>query len=484
MGIRKAMHEDISNVGLPSEKEDTGKTYLEESIALVEKWSKTPGMDGKGLYENFAKFPKKIANTVQLLERQEKYLARMNETQVSSAFNTLPQNIMRVIRLGYPNSVRGEIFHEFAMQSLHDSFYYIEPVYGTTLRDATADATTYESASFTYDTTKNSTALGTGDASTVTFTATPASGAVPIVSAKSLVRVDGVLKAVDDGSNGWTTFVAGEVTAGTITYTTGAVSITFATAPATGAVLTLETNYDAEDSDLYAQYGSIKLKTTRKDFKPTPKILKLSWSWQSEVMMDMDLDLNAEEVLVQSAAEEFKKCIDFEACLLGYKTSLDKTAINFNADFRSSGAANPFDYYNTFYRSLRKVSSQIYKALQRGGVNRIYGGPDAVGFLASIGGWIDAPNVAQIGAFQAGTLRNIPVYQVPISIVPNAELVCVYKNPQNDSDVAIAFGTAVPLYRTTTLQYANLYSETALAILEDAQAVRPEYIRRMTFTNL
>lgn len=481
-GVRDTMREDLSNIGLRTEKKETNETFMQESTRLLEKWSKIDAVQGKGLAENFAKYPKKIANTVQLLERQEEYLDRMNESMVSSTFNTVPNNIIRVIRLGYPNSIRGELFHEFAMQTTKDSFYYIEPVYGSTLRDATSGEVTYEKPSFTYDTTKISTSLGTGDASTTTFTAT--SGTKPIVSGKSLVRVDGVLKAVDDGAGGWTSFVAGEVTAGTINYTTGAVSVTFATAPASAAVLTLETNYDNEDSDLYAQIGTIKLNTVRKDFKVTPKILKLNWSWQSEVALDMDLDLNAEEVLVQSAAEEFKKCIDFEACLLGYKTSLDKTAINFNADFRSSGAANPFDYYNTFYRSLRKVSAQIYKALQRGGVNRIYGGPDAIGFLASIGGWVDAPNVAQIGAFQAGTLRNIPVYQVPIAIVPNNELVCVYKNPQNDSDVAIAFGTAVPLYRTKTQNFANLYNETALAILEDAQAVRPEYIRRMTFTNL
>lgn len=93
---------------------------------LVEKWSKVPEV-GKGIKQ----MPVNTArNLAILLENQTKTMSKMNEAQLSQSFyGYTPENMLRIVRLSYPNSVRGDIFTEFAMESSHDSIKYIKPVY-------------------------------------------------------------------------------------------------------------------------------------------------------------------------------------------------------------------------------------------------------------------------------------------------------------------------------------------------------------------
>lgn len=100
---------------------------------LVEKWSKVPEV-GKGIKQ----MPVNTArNLAILLENQTKTMSKMNEAQLSQSFyGYTPENMLRIVRLSYPNSVRGDIFTEFAMESSHDSIKYIKPVYTNAQRDA------------------------------------------------------------------------------------------------------------------------------------------------------------------------------------------------------------------------------------------------------------------------------------------------------------------------------------------------------------
>ena len=119
---------------------------------LVEKWSKIRGMGGEVMEEVYDANPGKIRNLAIALENEERHLQRLTETQISNAFSVTPENVLRILRLGYPNSIRGDIFLDFAMQTGHDSIYYLYPKYGKTKRGATAgnypiEDTSYRSAS-------------------------------------------------------------------------------------------------------------------------------------------------------------------------------------------------------------------------------------------------------------------------------------------------------------------------------------------------
>jgi hypothetical protein len=79
---------------------------------LVEAWSRIPEV-GAGL----KKLPLNEArNTAVYLDRQASYMSRLNEAQMSHAFNNFtPENMLRLIRLSMPNVIRSKIFTEFAI---------------------------------------------------------------------------------------------------------------------------------------------------------------------------------------------------------------------------------------------------------------------------------------------------------------------------------------------------------------------------------
>lgn len=52
----------------------------------------------------------KARNLAILLENQARYMSKMNEAVLASQFNGYtPENMLRLIRLSYPNSIRGEL---------------------------------------------------------------------------------------------------------------------------------------------------------------------------------------------------------------------------------------------------------------------------------------------------------------------------------------------------------------------------------------
>ena len=93
---------------------------------LVEKWSKVEEI-GNGIKD----MPTQVArNLAQLLENPTRNLARYTEAQVSNDFmGQTPENLLRIIRLSYPNSIRGRLFTEIAMETMNDSIKYVYPKY-------------------------------------------------------------------------------------------------------------------------------------------------------------------------------------------------------------------------------------------------------------------------------------------------------------------------------------------------------------------
>lgn len=105
--------------GYTNSKVTDSNEFLKEELArkernyradrLVEKWSRVPeiGKGIKGMNTTTAR------NLAILLENQTRTMSKMSEAQLSSDFfGYTPENMLRLVRLSYPNSVRGDIFTE------------------------------------------------------------------------------------------------------------------------------------------------------------------------------------------------------------------------------------------------------------------------------------------------------------------------------------------------------------------------------------
>jgi len=481
--MRREMIKDES--ALKEEMIKKEKVHQRIGDQLLEKWSKTPNL-GEGLDKIYSENKRNARNTAIVLENQEQYMKKLTEQQISNDFSTIPQNVLKVIRLGYPNSVRGELFNEFAMTTARDSIYYVKPTYMETARGATADAVTFESAAYRYSSEEEQEVpVGAINGSNATYTGNSSTKVVkpPIRPFTVKIILNNAIIAVDNGIGG---FVGAAVSTGTISYTDGDIDFVLASAPASGSTLVYSYCLDSEVVANYDEVKTVKLLLTDHQFRARPFPLYITWDKMVELLLGTTLDIDAEEELMRAAGDEFKKSFDFDAVRLGYQTARanGNTVTTFNADFAAAGADSAKDHAQSFTRSVAQASKYIYNQLQRGGVSHVVVGTDLAAYLTLHDRFTEEGQQPAIGVYRVGTLLGKPVYQAPNSIIPANEGMGIWRNESELSDVSIAFGTLVPMYATQRLEYKNAYSEQGLYSFQDRAVLQNKYLVRFDVSGL
>ncbi len=102
MGIRSKMTESASMNEVTSFVENERQAHVSR---LIEKWARVPEI-GSGIR---AMDDRRATNLAILLESQTRYMSRLSEAQYSSAFASTPENMIRLVRLAYPNSIRDKL---------------------------------------------------------------------------------------------------------------------------------------------------------------------------------------------------------------------------------------------------------------------------------------------------------------------------------------------------------------------------------------
>jgi len=244
--------------------------------------------------------------------------------------------------------------------------------------------------------------------------------------------------------------------------------------------------YDSESDTVGDHLGEVELQMTDYQFKVRPITLGVSWTALSEMVLDSTVGVSVEETLMDAAGQEIKKALDFRAVNIAY--SITKTNGLSPVYFDAEAGAGTYDSYmhtaQTVTQAIERVGDNLYDTINRGGVSRIVGGPKAVTYLRLNNGFTTKGAQPRIGGYQVGELHGIPVFKVPSAIIPTNELLCIWKNENNEADVFLAFGTLVPFFSTGSLQRKNFYKEAGLASFGDWQALNPQYANRIIIDNI
>lgn len=477
------MRQEMREIAMKEEMKVRLSERNQYADRLFEKWSKTSQI-GDGLIEMRDKDESKARALSIILENQENHLARLTETQISNSFGTTPQNLIRVIRLGYPNSVRGELFLEWAMETARDSIYYLSPVYTATKRGATVAGVTHQSSAYRYGMEVEEESIGTGDGTTKAFTGA-SGGSIsnpPLRPYTVKVYVNNSPVATDDGSGNMIGTLLDTGSTNTINYDTGALTVTFTTAPASAATIVVAYNYDSEDSDQYTDLGSIELQLRDYQFRVKPMPLYVSWSKMTEILINTTLNIDAEDALVRGAADELKKSLDFYAVREAWRASNANTAVSF--DTAGATGESEIDRAMSFSRTIDQASDVMFNAVQRGGVSKMVAGPGAASYIKLHRRFSGANAQPKVGIHRIGSIDGIDLYKAPSAIVPDAQVLFVHKNEQVPEDVSLALGTLIPLYRTQSLEFKEFYTETGMAYFGDSKVMNSSYLVRGTINNL
>lgn len=447
--------------------------------------------------------------------------------------------MLRLIRLSYPNSIRGMVFTEFAMETMHDSIKYMFPRYTNAQRNdfdwanqayqngntwngidwpmdnrfddpANVDDVMYESSESRYATELVNASNVDVDGGKITVTYK--GGAFGDDSNSfidghgslyAIINKKRVALAVQDETGAWfggKDIVVGmngtdvlkvkvsaidHAAANTYEFTLegdGISEITKANVIAIG-------RYDSE-KDLTGKYlGEVELVMKDYHFRPRPIALGVTWTHMAELNLDSAFGVSAEEMLLDSASQEIKKTLDYQAVKQAADAQATRAAdqiVRFNAEASENHDVKD-SYYHTAQligQAVSRVGNLLYNKIKRGGVTTMVGGPGAVQYLGLNKAWTTTGKQPALGAFKAGELDGIGVFQVPADLIADNELLTVWKNPTVESDVAMAIGTLIPFYSTGVLPRKNFYKEAGIARYEDSQVLNPLYMGRIAINNI
>lgn len=432
---------------------------------------------------------KKARNWAVLLENTKNAHASefLKEAQTSASFTGItPNHVMKVISYTYPNSVRGDIFHEWAADTFKDSYFFVTREYDKTKRGVTQGqriiSTSNDGRSSSEVERATATEVPNGAITTFTATLAPA----PVVVRTVLIFVDGEPVGRDDGQGNIVdiSMASGAIAAGTVTYSSGDVSVTLAAAPATGEGVVFQFNFDSEDADNFDETMTVKLGLREEQFNMRQYPLLLSWNRMTTYALGSTLDIEVEQQFITAAGEELKKGGDSRALDLGARFAKKFAPVEFDASFASAGADDPAAYADSFIRTLKSVEKSFYTDQNKGAVNCLYAGADIVGFLMQSRKWVTNESAIQIGPYLAGTYNGIPVYQAEgVPSLANDTAVAIYKSNADEADAFLSFGVFLPMAMTMKLEYATFETEMGAASFEDYKYLNP-YGRLIKFNNL
>ena len=480
---------------------------------FVESWSRIPKI-GAGLTQ----LPEAVArNTAINLQTQAASMSKMTEAQLSTSFQGFtPENMLRLVRLAMPNTCRNKVFTEFAMESAKDSIKYIKPVYSKTVHDGdlhdkhtSNEAGAYGDASkyvdkyndINEDDFQRALYENTEDRFTQELINIPGSAGVftipkeaapdgnPAVYAAKLIK--GYMKIYDGDE---THPIAeenkrtGNFFVNTAEYPNAKIKVEDAEGAIKITVTGIENTdnikafarFDLEDDFLGDNLGEIELVMSDYKFEPRPTTIGVTWSQLAEITLDASFGLSAQDMLVTYAGDAIRINLDLRSFKLAYGVARSNKDYVVEFDAAYGNGENIEGYFHTaqtFPSAVDTVTDIMVNDINRGGVSRMVAGFSAGSYLKLVKGtFSEKGRQSAKGIYQIGEFGGIPTFKAPSSIIPTNEIMCVWKDDENEGDVAIAFGTLVPFFNTGIIQRKNFYKEAGLATYGDWAVMNRRYL--------
>ena len=464
------------------------RRQLEE--AAVSLWSKTriagDTTTAKKLQALYESNPRKARFVAAALSNQDKALKLMSETTMAQAFGpTLrPENFLNAVYIGNANSKRGDIFTEIALQSVDDAIIYINMKRADSLRGSTAGDYMYSTTNQYYEGETYTGAVGTSDGATTSYTSS-AMAILPLIPYSIRVLVDGAQVGVDTGSG----VISGATldTGSVVDYTTGIITVVFKSGyvPDSGAAITVIYNWNSESASNFASYvGKMDIELTKLRFSALPYPLGYSISAMTQLMFDRNGIGDAMQMLEQAIGDEHARAKDFRAIARARQLALGNAQLTFDTNFGNVGELSAKSRAQIITNTIGKATAALQNDLQRGAINKIVAGQDAVNYFTLHDQWVPDNTDGRYGVYKAGTLNGMEVFACPADtgLVATNEALLTFKNEDQPMDTALIFGNVTDI--DASLTYPNFVTDSYSAVVEDSKAINGKFVRLLTLQNL
>ena len=475
---------------LLQEKKQEAMRYNEERNQkldrLVETWLRTEY--GEGLDKIYSKSKNKARNTAVALEMQEQYMntkwSKLQEAIASTGFDTTPEFLLRVVRLGVANSFRGDIFNDISLTSTDDAIYTVDFTYEQALRGATAGDKLYENVNKYYAGSTYTESIGTGDGGTKNYTGSVSK--TPLYPFHNRVMVGGVYMGVDDGNGNFVGPGIDSSSDNTINYTSGAVVLNLSANAPSGADVVIEYTFSMEDADNYDQLGTVGINVRKNRFAAKPVPLGYEFYDMAAITLESTGLGNMHDYLLQGVADEHARARDYRAIAFGRQIAKRNSTYEFNADWAGEGSVDPYIHAQSLLPFIGRINAEVYDETTRGELNTAVFGSKALTLAKQHKLWRTDEQGYKQGVYQAGYLDNIKVFTCPANdnILKTDQALFTFRNPTDDSatDLSIIYGTLTEI--SAELRYPEMRTKGTLASVEDKIVYNDKYARLVDFKNL
>lgn len=341
------------------------------------------------------------SQTAIMLENTRHFIDNMSETTKLLNIGDFEKYAFPMVRAVFPNLAAHNLASVQPMLGPISMIFFMKFLYGRSKGSAIQGQDLIENPVESYSSEEiDSEDVGDGDGSTATFTPTLSYTPVKPGTLKlSATASAAALEVTDDGNGA----LVGDVGVGTntINYVTGAINVTFSSAPDSNTDITAQYEYDFEASDTVPD---IDLSITGSPVVARTRKMRTRWSLESAQDLRNLHGLEAEVEQVAACANELKFEIDRDVI-----NSMNSIATNSVTAFSRTAPANLSftEHKLEFVDKLLEASTKIFSSTQRAEGTWIVCGTEVSRLIESLPGFVKSPRPKGTRAvYKAGVLNG------------------------------------------------------------------------------
>jgi hypothetical protein len=478
--------------------ENGSRTIADESYTrqLMSKWGKLlEGINDKHV----------AATTAIMCENEAQHLRQLNEETRTGSVGSFTKYIFPILRRVFPNLIANEIMSVQPMTAPIGAVFFYEYVHSNSKGTIAANSNLIETFSEWYSAEYVvEEAVGTGNGTIKSFSATLAWTPVRSLDANygwKVTVTDGVETFTDNGSGTLTGSAGGS---GTVNYTTGAVTVTFNTAPTNAKSITANYYYNSENN---SQVPEVELSLSMSEVRAQTRKLKAQWSAEAADDLRAFHGIDAEAELVAGIANEIALEIDRE--MIQMLISSAGTTVSYAYSPTATTFQGELDSIRSLLTTVGGVSAKIHRQSKRAPANFLVTTPAVVNLLEQLTthgdyrpafqgnnafGPLDpqtppsyGPMTSNFGVMRVGTLMNkFAVYQDPfLDAGKSTQRILVGLKGRNFMDAGAVYAPYIPLQVTPTfLDPDNFQFKKGMRTRYAKKVLRTEYYGVVNVTGM
>lgn len=415
------------------------------------------------------------------LEMFETYKLMCEEEGTASQLGRLPMVALDVIAANYGSSPLSAIASVQPIQEEQGLVYFKKLIATQTRGNVTAgqavqNAVQLEDVAaqgYAHDlVTEN---VGTGDGSVKAFNVTVSH--FPIRPGSLSLTVAGTAAKVYDDMEG---NLLGKGVEGAINYATGAVTLSFVTAPTTGQVLavTYATDFEADTN-----IPQVQFKLTTKPVHARVYALKSTVGLEQAYALRQRFGMVADDEIANDLVNQINaETMNVAISLL--RSAAGASAVNWDAT-PDSGVAY-FDHKQALKDQFAKLEAAILGKAGKGTANVHIIGRGVAAIAQTLPGFQKLSDGTTSGPHLFGTLDGQLLVRVPnSSVLPSGEIISMY-NGTSPFEAALVYSPYMPLVVTTAMPTGMnpLLNQKAAAVWAGTDVLVPQFLAKGTVANV